>query len=270
MGRVIAIGSNVQKLKVNDLITPFKRGLGTWQSHLILQEKETVLLPSNMGIVEAATINVNPCTAYRLLKDFVSLKPGDTVFQNGANSACGQIIIQLCKEWNVNCVCIVRDRTNVDSLKKYLMELGATKVITDTDLKTKTDIFQELPLPVLGLNCVGGEIASNMIPHMANASTFVTYGNMSGQPTQVTASSFIYKDIRLKGYWMTRWTKENPNSPERIKMFDEIIQYVMDGILKVPKHETVDINTISYKHVFQAAATPGGKIDKKYVMLFGQ
>lgn len=204
VGKVLAIGPNVQKLKVNDLVTPFRRGIGTWQSHIVLNEEETVHLPSEMGLAEAATINVNPCTAYRLLKDFVDLKHGDTVFQNGANSACGQIIIQLCKELNVNCVCVVRDRANIEQLKKYLMELGATHVMTDKEL-VETTIFKKLPSPILGLNCVGGEIGSNMIPHMANGSTFVTYGNMSGQPIQVSASVFIYKDVRLKGYWVSSY-----------------------------------------------------------------
>lgn len=43
-----------------------------------------------MDLVTAATISVNPCTAYRMLKDFESLKPGDCVIQNGGNSAVGQ------------------------------------------------------------------------------------------------------------------------------------------------------------------------------------
>ena len=42
-----------------------------------------------------ATIAVNPGTAYRMLKDFVALKSGDVVIQNGANSAVGQAVIQV-------------------------------------------------------------------------------------------------------------------------------------------------------------------------------
>lgn len=235
----------------------------------MLHEQEAVHLPSDMGLAEAATINVNPCTAYRLLTDFVDLKHGDTVFQNGANSACGQIIIQLCKSLKVNCVCVVRDRANIDALKKYLTGLGATHVMTDKELP-QTRYFTSVSSPILGLNCVGGDIATNMLQYMANGSTFVTYGNMSGQAMQVPASTFIYKDIRLKGYWMTRWTKENPHSPERFKMFEELIQLVMGKKLKVPEHEMVDISTISFKHVFEAAAKAGGKIEKKYIMVFGQ
>lgn len=54
-------------------------------------------------MVEAATIAVNPATAYRMLKDFVPLKSGDTVIQNGANSAVGQAVIQV-QYMGYNCV----------------------------------------------------------------------------------------------------------------------------------------------------------------------
>lgn len=52
-----------------------------------------------------------------MLRDFVPLKPGDTVIQNGANSAVGQMVIQLCKIWKYNTVNIVRDRPNIHELK---------------------------------------------------------------------------------------------------------------------------------------------------------
>lgn len=74
-------------------------------------------IPSDVGLVEASMLNVNPCTAYRMLKDFVPLKPGDTVIQNGGNSAVGQMVIQLCKVWNYKSVSVVRDRPNIQELK---------------------------------------------------------------------------------------------------------------------------------------------------------
>lgn len=45
--------------------------------------------PSDIKAEYAATIGVNPCTAFRLLRDFETLRKGDTVIQNGANSQVG-------------------------------------------------------------------------------------------------------------------------------------------------------------------------------------
>lgn len=74
-------------------------------------------VPKGVGIIEASTINVNPPTAYRMLKDFVTLKTGDTVIQNGGNSAVGQLVIQLSKAWGYKTISVVRDRPDINSLK---------------------------------------------------------------------------------------------------------------------------------------------------------
>ena len=39
----------------------------------------------------------SPPTALRMLEEYVALQPGDTVIQNGANSAVGRNVIQLCR-----------------------------------------------------------------------------------------------------------------------------------------------------------------------------
>lgn len=78
-------------------------------------------MPNDIDLVAASMMNVNPCTAYRMLKDFVSLKSGDTVIQNGGNSAVGQLVIQLCKVWNYKSVSVVRDRPNIQELKVHII-----------------------------------------------------------------------------------------------------------------------------------------------------
>jgi len=70
-----------------------------------------------------------------MLKDFGQLKPGDTVIQNGANSACGQSVIQLCRAWGIHSINVVRDRPEIDQLKESLKELGASHVLTEEELR---------------------------------------------------------------------------------------------------------------------------------------
>ncbi len=58
----------------------------------------------------AATIAVNPCTAYRMLHDFVQLEKNDVIVQNGANSGVGQYVIQIAKSLGIRSANVVRDR----------------------------------------------------------------------------------------------------------------------------------------------------------------
>eukprot|EP00494_Astrolonche_serrata_P002737 UN02743 len=154
-----------------------------------------------------------------MLTDFVDLKPGDTVIQNCANSAVGEAAIQFLKAKGCHSINIIRDRENLSEVADRLKEIGADIVISDTDL-AKGEKITQVPQPKLGLNATCGKISTDMIKLMGKGSTLVTYGGMSKRPIMVGAASFIFKDITLKGYWQTRWTKSNTEE-ERLKMFDE-------------------------------------------------
>lgn len=49
---------------------------GTWRSAAVLKEDDLITLPSDIPLLSAATLGVNPCTAVRMLSDFEALKPG--------------------------------------------------------------------------------------------------------------------------------------------------------------------------------------------------
>jgi trans-2-enoyl-CoA reductase len=65
-------------------------------------------IPNDIPKAYAATVSVNPCSAYRMLRDFESLQPGDVVIQNGANSMVGLAVIQMARAMGVKTVNVVR------------------------------------------------------------------------------------------------------------------------------------------------------------------
>jgi trans-2-enoyl-CoA reductase len=52
-------------------------------------------IDKRIDIDRAATLLINPPTAYCMLKEFIDLDVGDVVIQNCANSAVGRDVIQL-------------------------------------------------------------------------------------------------------------------------------------------------------------------------------
>ena len=89
---------------------------------------------------------------------------GDTVVQNGANSGVGQAVIQLAAHCNINTINIIRNRwsllftsvilthtghrVDIDEMKEYLIELGATEVITEEQNSKRdvTSLYQVITL----------------------------------------------------------------------------------------------------------------------------
>lgn len=261
------MGSGVSNVSVGDRVVPFQTGIGTWTSHAIYKSASLKRIPKDLGILEACTITVNPPTAYRMLKDFVSLSPGDTVIQNGANSAVGQAVFQLCREWNINCIGVVRDRPNIEALRTYLKSLGAVEVLTEEQVRT-TQLFKsgQFKKPRLGLNCVGGKSSTELVRHLSDKAALVTYGGMSREPVTAPTAALIFKDIVFHGFWMTRWTKENHSSPKRDEMFDDLIQLMLAKKFQGPLAKEVPFN--DFKEALANALSFQGFIGQKYVLKF--
>ncbi|CAB0040155.1 unnamed protein product [Trichogramma brassicae] len=265
VGEIVATGCNTNQFSVGDKVVPNGVNKGTWRTHGIYKAQDLFKINECMDTVEASMLNVNPCTAYRMLKDFVQLKPGDTVIQNGGNSAVGQLVIQLCRIWGFKSVNVIRNRPEVQQLKDQLTNLGADVVLTEEELRT-TEIFKskKLPKPQLALNCVCGKSALEVQRHLGHSGVMVTYGGMSREPLTIPASSLIFKNIAFKGFWMTAWTNQNGDSEERCKMFDELQQLFIKKELKAPPYELVPL--VNYKEAVTNALKPGGGKNVKYVL----
>ena len=138
----------------------------------------------------AATITINPTTAYRMLKDFVKLKPGvcvitiwtdnvdvtvmlryvitgDCIIQNGSNSGVGQSVIQLAAAWGIKTINTIRNRYALQVLKSIIMQV--TNIIIqwfhDNPFRTNTIEMQSY-LKDLGATEVVTESDSGMFGDM--------------------------------------------------------------------------------------------------------
>ena len=243
VGKVMSVGKDVTAFKPGDWVLPASAGSGTWKTVDVRKMGDLIHVASDIPVVSAATLAVNPCTAYRMLKDFEDLKPGDVVIQNGANSGVGQAVIQIAAEMKLQTINIIRNRPNLDELTKMLKDLGATYVITDEFIRKPDmkEMMKSIPRPKLALNCVGGKASADLLKYLDRKGTMVTYGGMSKQPLMVPAGPLIFSDVRLRGYWMTRWSADHYGTPERQDMFDYLCNMIRDNKLKAPPVRQVPI-----------------------------
>lgn len=228
-GKVISVGSNVSSIKVGDHVIPDRSGLGTWRELGLHQENDLFPIDNTLSMEYAATFQVNPPTAYRMLKDFIDLKKGDTVAQNGANSAVGKHVIQICRILGIKTVNVVRSRDNLEELVKELKDLGADEVITQEELYSRKKKF---PGVKLALNCVGGRSSLFLASLLDHGGCMVTYGGMSKQPVDCPTGPLIFKDISLRGFWMSRWYDIQKSPEKRHEMYQELAGWMKSGEIK--------------------------------------
>lgn len=242
--RVKAVGPQVKHLKTGDLVLGLSMN-NYWQTYSIQDAQDMYKLKNDLDPSIAAQLRVNPCTAYRMIKDFgphVNLKPGDTIIQNGANSAVGVYAIQLAKHWGLRTINVIRDRSNRDEVVQELKNYGADIVLTEeevSDINVISPILKNLGKPKLFLNCVGGKNENNCRRILDQPGYSVVYGGMSKQPLTVGISSLIFKDHKLSGFWMTRWYSVKERS-EISSMLDEVCDMFKNGILRSKSTTEID------------------------------
>nr|XP_020655348.1 trans-2-enoyl-CoA reductase, mitochondrial [Pogona vitticeps] len=257
VGQVLKTGSHVTSLKPGDLVIPADAGLGTWRTEAVFDEETLLKIPSDIPLTCAATLGVNPCTAYRMLCDFEILKPGDSVIQNAANSGVGQAVIQLAAAKGIKTINVIRDRPNLQELAERLKSLGADHVITEEVLRKPEvkDLFKKVPKPILALNGVGGKSATELLRHLQHKGTMVTYGGMSKQPVTVPVSALIFKDVKLRGFWMSQWKRDHSQDKEKLEsMITDLCGFIRKGQLAAPVCQQVPL--ADYQVALEASMKP--------------
>ncbi|EME88552.1 uncharacterized protein MYCFIDRAFT_46226 [Pseudocercospora fijiensis CIRAD86] len=279
VAEVLSVGGQVKGIEKGDWVILKKQGFGTWRTHaqttaenlLVIKDKEG-LKPEQVG-----TVSVNPCTAYRMLKDFVDLKEGDWFLQNGANSGVGRAAIQLGRLWGYKSLNVVRKReSGHEELMRDLKGLGADVVVTDEEVRGKgfRDLVKEFTNGGrekirLGLNCVGGKLVNDMAKHLAPGSKMVTYGAMSKQPVELPMGLLIFKDVSFHGFWVSRWSEGNPEAKEAC--VKEILDLTRQGKFQDVPFDAVkwDRSTAQEELVDAVQGTLEGYRSGKGIFMFG-
>lgn len=257
VGEVIEVGHQVKTLKPGDWVIPKDAGLGTWRTAAVLSKNDLLSVPNDMPLLAAATLGVNPCTAYRMLSDFEDLKPGDVVIQNAANSGVGQAVIQIAATRGISTINVIRDRPEFTQLSDRLKAIGATHVITEESLRRPEikELFKTCPKPKLALNGVGGKSATELLRNLQVGGSLVTYGGMAKQPVTVPVSALIFKDVKVRGFWVTQWKRNQSHDGSAFRnMLDELCSLILQGKLTAPVCNKV--NFVEYHQALDAAMQP--------------
>lgn len=254
VGEVLEVAADVDNLQVGQTVL-LPVGSGTWRTHLIAEARQLIPLPS-ADPQQLAMLTVNPPTAYLMLRDFVELQPGDWVIQNAANSGVGSYLIQLAKIRGLKTVNVVRRDSAVAAVQA---EGGDVVLVDGPDLpKRVREATGGAPVK-LGIDAVGGASTDHLASSLAEGGVLVNYGRMSGESCQINPSSFVFRDVTLKGFWLARWFRQ-ATPQQQMQLFGELIQLIASGKLKARIAATYDISRIKEAVAAAASGERDGKI----------
>jgi trans-2-enoyl-CoA reductase len=252
------IESAVPGLRAGDRVV-FLHRTGTWATHVTTAAGDLLRIGADSDILQAAMLKVNPVTAWCLLNHFAELHPGDWVVQNLGNSAVGRCVIQLARDAGVRTISFVRSQEQVAGLT----DLGAEAVFVDGEegMRAAMDRMGGAEAR-LAFNAVGGESVLRLIRQLAESGTLVTYGAMARKPVTVPNSPLIFRDIRIRGLWVTRWLEQT--DPRKVREVHELLgEKVRAGRLLQP------VDSVHPLRGWRAALARLSAADRSGKVLFG-
>ena len=253
-GTVAAVGAGVTNLKMGDKVMSL--GRTNWTQRIRDKAETFVRLPKEVDLAQAAMMKVNVATAHLMLTQYVELKRGDWVIQNAANSGVGVDLIRLAHADGIRSVNVVRRAALVDALKK----LGADVVVVDGP-----DVAQRVAKETggaaikLGIDAVAGAATGRLAQCVAEGGTLVNYGLMSGEPCQIDAFQFLFRDIHLAGFWLAKLMR-GMKFDEIQAMYGKLSARLLDGTIRVAVEASYPLEKIADAMAHAKREARGGKV----------
>jgi NADPH:quinone reductase-like Zn-dependent oxidoreductase len=155
-GVVVRVGANVRQFKPGDEVyaRPAQDRIGTFAEYIAMDEADVARKPSNLTMVEAASVPLVALTAWQALVERARLQKGQRVLIHAGSGGVGTIAIQLAKHLGAF-VATTTSTSNIALVKS----LGADVVV---DYK-KDDFEKVLQGYDVVLNSLGKDILDNSL-----------------------------------------------------------------------------------------------------------
>jgi NADPH:quinone reductase-like Zn-dependent oxidoreductase len=192
---------------------------GTWKEYICLPIHQLIPVPDSMSDEIACQAFVNPMTAMGMLESS-GLQAGQYLLITAAGSAWGKMVIQMANQKGIKVIGTIRN----DEQKKSLMDLGAQLII---NMETENLLKSIKILGIKGFDAifdaVGGQTGADALNCLNKGCTLWVFGLLSLQPIPLNSGILIFKDLRIKGWWLSTWW-ENLEKENRMSAIHQLFQ----------------------------------------------
>ncbi len=215
-------------------------GVGAWSEYTIAHHRSLIPVPDAMTDDVAAQLFVNPFTAFAMV-EASGVKEGGWLMLTACASAYGKMVIQLCKQKGIQTIGTVRR----DDLNDDLKALGLTEVI-NTETQDMVARVREIT-GGKGVECVldavGGHTASEALKCLGKGGTMLIFGVLSLQDPSINAGIMIFKELTVKGFWLTDWMRTaDPKARQHVAQ--NVISMLASGQIQLPVEATYNLDQI--------------------------
>jgi NADPH:quinone reductase-like Zn-dependent oxidoreductase len=166
-------------------------------------------------------------------------------------------VIQICKMRGIKTIGTVRR----NDLNDELQALGLTEVINteEENLPKRVQHITKYEGVKAVLECVGGQTAADAVKCLGRGGIMLIYGLMSLQDPTVNFGLMVFRELTLKGFWLTDWMKRT-NAATRQHVSEEVLTLLSTGQVQMPIEAIYSLEDIKNAVIHAEAHGRWGKV----------
>jgi NADPH2:quinone reductase len=231
--------------------------MGAWQDYTIVAAPRALPVPEGVSDETAAMFIVNPLSAYAMVHEILKVRPDTWLLQDAAGSALAKMVVRMSKLAGFRTINLVRGRAHVEALTA----LGAD-VVVDTESRS---VVAEVARATGGrgadyaLDCVGGELAGEMLRCLTLGGHMVVFGTLADSPIPLPSRDMMMPVTQMSGFFALNWLALQP-AEKLPAIFAGMGKLAMQGVFDSPVDATYPLERV--REAIEASRVRGraGKI----------
>jgi NADPH:quinone reductase-like Zn-dependent oxidoreductase len=228
---------------------------GMWAEYIVTSAQFCVPLGKEVQMEHAATMLVNPLTAWALVDEARRGRHRAAV-QTAAASALGKMVIRLGQRLRLPVVNVVRRAEQVELLHGMGAEhvLNSSEPGFDDELRK---ICHKLGASI-GFEAVAGETSGRVLRAQPQGSRMLVYGGLSLKAVEIDPGSLIFEGKRVEGFWLSAWLRRH-NLISQLRVANQV-QALLGGDLKTEIRARLPLDQAAQGLARYAASMTEGKV----------
>jgi len=228
---------------------------GLWAEYVVTSAQFCVPLGKHVEMEHAATMLVNPLTAWALV-DAARRGGHRAAVQTAAASALGRMLVRLGQKFSLPVINVVRRQEQADLLRG----MGAEHVLNSADPGFDDELRRVCHKlgATIAFEAVAGEMSGRILRAQPRNSRMLVYGGLSLRPVEIDPASLIFEGKHVAGFWLSAWLQGN-NLLRQLRIANQV-QKLLAGELKTEIRARLPLEKAAEGLAQYAADMTAGKV----------
>ncbi len=215
---------------------------GTWAEYCLVNASDCIPLDRRLRMDAAASLIVNPLTAFGLL-DTARRGGHRAAVQTAGASQLGRMLIRIAAQAKYPLVSVVRSEAQVQLLKS----LGAERVLNSTDedfVEQLVTVCQQVNVTA-AFEAVAGDMTGTLLSAMPAGACVHVYGALCEEPCgNIDPIELIFHNKTVTGFYLGQWLRRR-NKFNVYLTAKRAQRMLIDGLIETKVQQQIGLNEVN-------------------------